>query len=160
MASKQASQIEWAQLAAFVDGEGCICIVMKDRRESRWDWRAFDLYVRIANTDPRLPQWCVQHFGGNVKLAYPTGYRKTHRACFTWQVYGRACGEILRGILPYSIIKKQQIEIGLAYVETLGKTYHRHTMPESVKAKREELFFAMKKARIIDSSASEKALIQ
>jgi hypothetical protein len=152
------SQIEWAQLAAYIDSEGCIHISMKDRREGRWDWRAFDLLVTVANTDPRLIRWCVDHFGGQEKLAYRKNYRKNNKACFRWQVYGKSCGDILRGILPYSIIKREQIEIGLAYVETLQKTYHRHTMPEEVKAKRAELFLAMKKAREIDSSEAEENL--
>jgi hypothetical protein len=153
------TQIQWAQLAAYIDSEGCIHISMKSRSEGRWDWRAFDLLITVANTDPRLPQWCAQYFGGTQKLAYPKNYKnKNYKACFRWQVYGKACGEILRGILPYSIIKREQIEIGLAYVETLQKTYHRHTMPEEIKAERAALFLAMKKAREIDSSAAEKNL--
>ena len=144
------SQIEWAQLAAYIDGEGCIAILMKDRKQGRWDWRAFDLVIRVTNTDHRLPNWCHERFGGKLKLAYKKNYRKAYKACFNWEVYGKSCTDILRGILPYSVIKKEQIAIALEYVETLQKTYHRHTMPESVKAKRAELFFALKNARSLD----------
>jgi len=51
------------------------------------------------------------------------------------------------GILPYTIIKREQAEIALSYIETMAKTYHRHTMPESVKAERTRLFHALQSAR-------------
>jgi len=156
MESKQntiPSEIDWARLAAYIDGEGYICIRKRVRKEGRWNWQAFDICIRLSNTDPRLPLWCKQTFGGFLNDMYGIEYRHCKKALYAWDVHGTNCRAILEGVLPYSIIKQEQIKIGLAYLDTLklGKErYRKHRyVPEEVKLRRAQLYEEMKDARNI-----------
>jgi hypothetical protein len=147
------TQIEWAQLAAYVDGEGYISLTRKSRKEGKWAWHTFDISVRVANTDVRLPNWCQQRFGGSVQMTYAKQYRG-RKSLYTWSVYGKKTKEILQGIAPYSVIKREQIEIGLAYIETMSKTKNVYTkgkyVPEEIRTQRNNLFEQMQKLRTLD----------
>ena len=87
-------------------------------------------------------------------MVYPENYRKNHRACFAWQVYGKACEEIFKGILPHSIIKKEQIEIGLAYTATM-RDYRgrRKPVPQEMKLERHRAFSALRSIKDGDRAA-------
>lgn len=117
------SDIDWARLAAFFDGEGCIsiCTATGNRRgHTQWFLRAF-----ICNTDPRLIMWCHERFGGVVR-GKPREDRKRHKPCWEWIVVANVASAILTGCLPYFIIKREQAEVGLAFQAT--KVYgQRHT---------------------------------
>jgi hypothetical protein len=135
------TDLDWAKLAAYIDGEDCINITLRQREQGVWHWQAFDILITVANTDIRLPNWCRDHFGGEVKLAYPEHYRKNHKACHVWRVHGKACEWILAGILGHSVIKREQIEIGLAYTATMrGYQGHRKPVPEEMKQIRRKAF--------------------
>lgn len=143
-------QIDWARLAAFVDGEGYVAITKKSRTEKRWTWQKFDVSIRVANTDPRLPNWCRERFGGHVGVAYGKDYRHCHKPLYTWTVYGAKSKNIFQHILPYSVIKKEQIEVALAFLETMHGYRKGKYVPEEFKVKRNELFLEMKRLRTVD----------
>lgn len=46
------SSVDWAKLAASIDGEGYICL-----RAEHSGGRSHTLILRIGNTDPRLTVW-------------------------------------------------------------------------------------------------------
>jgi hypothetical protein len=106
------TQIEWAKLAAFVDGEGTIVIVKARLHYTQ-------LVIRVANTDPRLPLWCKKFFGGRV-YASSTNKRRnsTLRLFYTWTTQSQKAEDILRGCLPHFTLKREQAEVALAYRET------------------------------------------
>jgi hypothetical protein len=131
-------QIELAQLAAYIDGEGSIYTI--DQRSQ--------LCISVANADPRLPNWCMKITGaGSV-------YRNRHRSeshkrdSFSWRVYGKAAEVILRECLPYFIIKREQAELGIAYRETYRQGRCRFLpIPEDVKTKRAETVAELKRLK-------------
>jgi hypothetical protein len=67
-------------------------------------------------------------------------------------VYGKKTKQVLQGIAPYSIIKKEQIEIALSYLETLALTRNVYNkgkyVPEEVRVLRNKLFSEMKELRV------------
>jgi hypothetical protein len=89
---REPSQIDWARLAAFIDGEGCISI--SGPSESGKRTRSTYLLAKITNTDARLLEWV----GNTLRMAT----------------------EVLEGCLPYFIIKKEQAEVGLAHQRLIG----------------------------------------
>lgn len=123
------SELQWAQLAAFIDGEGAILLNKFNRIDRKDMW----LRVVLANTDLRLPKWCKDIFGG-VFLAEPRRNPK-HSACFRWHVSCQHAAWVLAGCLPFFIIKREQADIALAFQETLGGPGIR--VSEEVKARRE-----------------------
>lgn len=109
------TEIDYAQLAAYIDGEGCIAVYeyLHDRKFPRW----ID-YLRIVNTDPRLILWLKNTFGGKT---WAQEQEEPNRTKFSWNVGNKLAEKLIRKCLPYFKIKVEQAELFLAYRETLGK---------------------------------------
>lgn len=97
---KNPSKSDYARLAAYIDGEGCIRIS-----------RSGELVIRIANTDIRLPMWCKATFSGFTGI-HSKGNGKWKPAYF-WGITGNAASFILKQCLPYFIIKREQAELAI-----------------------------------------------
>jgi hypothetical protein len=107
------SDLDWAMLAAYIDGEGCI-LINKNKTATRY---GFNLYLRIvvSNTDPRLPKWCRDRFGGVIHIKYRAKLRPTHRPAYSWTANCSVAANVLRGCLPYFVIKREEAELALAF---------------------------------------------
>lgn len=123
------TDIQWAQMAAFIDGEGSILI---NPRRSRvgvgWGKNAtlastFYLRLTVANTDVRLPVWCKRIFGGSYKEATNTEkwYKDTNRKTpYHWNCTSNRAAWILHNCMPYFVMKMEQAEIGMALQESMS----------------------------------------
>lgn len=111
-----ASQVDFARLAAFIDGEGGI--YLKPASSFKGKYKTLYLSVCVINTDPRLVQWCVRNFGGKIQRRYKKATMS--RDCFEWEVFCKDAELILRACLPYFIIKKGLAELALAHQATLN----------------------------------------
>jgi hypothetical protein len=110
------SEIDWARLAAYIDGEGCIRVAGVKGKQT-WSRRVLYLEVTVANTNPRLSQWLVATFGGSI-VTYHKGHAKW-KPCFTWYISSRHAAQILERCLPYFIIKPEQAYVALAFQATV-----------------------------------------
>ena len=120
---------EWSQLAAYIDGEGCIIITHSPAKDKpHWNPH-FSLVVQVTNSDMRLLVWCKKTFGGfitNKKRKVCKALGK--RPLFHWHVVSGDAEWVLKNCLPYFIIKKEQAEVGIAFRESFptvkyGKGY-------------------------------------
>lgn len=120
----QISQIDWARLAAYIDGEGCISIkaVKGYNAAAR---RVFYIDVTVANTDFRLTAWLQRTFGGSSRASKPGSRPKGHAPVAQWNVASRHAANLIQYCLPYFIIKREQADVALAFQETIlpGKPY-------------------------------------
>lgn len=114
----QISPIDWARLAAFIDGEGHIAL--NSNKMSNGKHYAY-LRVIVTNTDPRLIVWCQRLFGGGILRNDRS--KAGQRNCFKWTATCRHAETILKGCLEYFVLKRDQAELGLAFQETVR--YHR-----------------------------------
>jgi hypothetical protein len=131
--------IDWARLAAYIDGEGCITIArMKGR--SRISRPVLFLSVTIANTDPRLIQWLTSRFGGTAYTSLRS-HNPKHSNVFTWNVASRHGAEIIRRALPFFVIKREQADIALAFQDTIisDRRYGRSGRPPELIAHQDGL---------------------
>src|SRR5438309_4665942 len=114
------TEIDWIRLAAFIDGEGCIMIryVTNPKRKRRG---YHQLAVYVTNTDLRLPRWCQDTFGGTIQTSKTKYQAQVIRPneTYHWTVSAKAAEDILRGCLPYFLIKREQADIGLAFRTTV-----------------------------------------
>lgn len=116
------SIIDWARLAAFIDGEGCIRLGMKRNSSTVYSTVFYALMV-VTNTDPRLARWCRDVFGMVVRLKKHTpgsraGNEHKWKPCYFSTASGfRACW-ILNNCLPWFLLKREQAETVLAHQET------------------------------------------
>ena len=144
------SEIDWARLAAFIDGEGCIGI-----RKRTWQKPdrvgksspAYVVTVVICNTDPRLITWLKDTFqigtvfcrdfknpGESSKYNHP-------RPCYVWESQARAGQWLLEGCLPFFVMKKDQAQICLEMRATYSdhRGGSKHHLSLAVLSSREEL---------------------
>jgi hypothetical protein len=137
----QVATLDWARLAAFIDGEGHIALNANSKKGGK---QYAYLRVILTNTDPRLIVWAQRVFGGGV-LKAPR--KAPLRRCFKWTVSCRHAEAVLRGCLPYFILKRDQAEIALAFQETL-RGYHRwNPQPADVAKQREDFRAQLLEAR-------------
>lgn len=104
--SIEPTEIDYAMLAAYIDGEGCIAINQaKTRNEKRPCWV---LSLGVANGDPRLMEWLTQRWGGYISENEIGG--NVH---FTWTAPWPARMRILESCRKYMVIKQEQCLIAL-----------------------------------------------
>src|SRR6266487_1864296 len=109
------TEIDWARLAAYIDGEGSILITERHYKSSPYP----GMYIRVilANTDPRLPLWAKERFGG----VFVIGWRdqpEHHKTPYKWHVSCNQAASVLEKCLPYFLLKKEQAEVALAFQRT------------------------------------------
>jgi len=114
------TDIDWARLAVLIDGEGYIGIATTFSTKHKWSRPYLYLDVRVTNTDPRVSEWCVQHFGGKVYMGKRPSNKKWS-SCFYWAVSCNKAEAVLLGCLPYFIVKRDQAEVALAFQATLDR---------------------------------------
>lgn len=140
------TQVDWVRLAAFIDGEGMIDIHTHRQFRKHLARVHETRYVRIiiVNTDPRLARWCQATFGGSVSF----GRRKNpkHRPTLGWYVSSRKAIEILKGCMPYLLLKLEQAEVGLVFQATV-KRIGRNGHSEETLKRRVELQEEMKRLK-------------
>lgn len=127
------SVIDWARLAAFLDGEGSISVAFATHKAPRLASKRTQYeYIRltIANTDPRLIQWLVTTFGGKIRERVYTRNDRWKPA-YWWTSSCVRAAEILQGCLPYFILKRERAELALALQATMKRCGRRGT-PQSV----------------------------
>lgn len=105
-----------AYIAGFLDGEGNITIL---RRNQYNGYRSYGLHVGFTNLDVR-PLLAIQDvYGGHL---FEKKRKSTkHRQAFELRVCQKAAVEkLLKEVLPHLLIKREQAELGIAFLK-LGK---------------------------------------
>lgn len=106
------SEIDWARLAAFIDGEGTIHISRNDVAKSSVT-PVFTLFVVLGNTDLRLINWLVDTFTGIVCKAKKRSSK--WKDMYQWRQASKRAEVIVEHCLPYLICKREQAETALAF---------------------------------------------
>ena len=155
---KLPSNSDWLRLAAYIDGEGAILLNKFSTKSGR---REMWIRVVIANTDPRLPKWCQDTFGGTF-VAEKRSKNPKHSDCYRWHVSCTTAEWVLRNCLPFFLIKKEQAEIALKFQDTLGGPGI--PVSETTRVVREELrdqLHSMKRySPLYKQSAEELAILE
>jgi hypothetical protein len=127
------SQINWARLAAYIDGEGCIRIHQNSPHRKTGE-KYHGVMIIVAQRGPELTDWLVENFGGFSYLskAYPTRTAMHYWRSSTSQSY-----EILKRCRPYMIVKGEQADVAIEYRETTQSTTRK--LPTELKLRREAL---------------------
>lgn len=115
--------VDLAYAAGIIDGEGTIGIteyaVRKDRKSPQ-----FRCYVSMAMTDPTLPMWFAQSFGGT---AHGYDARQPQQKGFTrWAVQNRKAADVCALLLPYLRLKKQQAHLLVNFYADPRLDFTRH----------------------------------
>lgn len=121
--------IDWARLAAYIDGEGNIRI--RSRIEKSGAVRTY-LEVSVSNSDTRLIMWIGKVFGGGHFTADRRTKYAHQKPNFRWCSVSRRAAEIIAGCLDYFVIKRDQADIAVAFASTVkrvgGKRHSREIL--------------------------------
>jgi len=107
---REISDIDAAWFACLIDGEGSCSIARRSARKHQKSDNHWPV-LEAANTDRRLLEKAQKIAGGWInKITDKRGFRP----CYKWTLAGKALGPVLRAVIPYLIIKREQAEILLA----------------------------------------------
>lgn len=112
------TQIDWARLAAFIDGEGHIRVVTKTQTVKGRVYLQDYVDLGVSNTKPALMVWLTKTFGGSIQS---NGRAVGCKPAWNWNVAAAHASDILRGCMPYFILKGQQAELALAFYATMKR---------------------------------------
>ena len=123
------SPIDWAMMAAYLDGEGSILINPRRSRVKAgpqpYASLPATLYLKItvANCDVRLMVWLKQKFGGCYRDANTEKYYegKNWKRSWHWSASANCAAWVLYNCLQHFVLKREQAEIGIALQESMGK---------------------------------------
>lgn len=140
---ERVSKIDWARLAAFIDGEGCITIASSPRR-GRAARPQHETRFTINNTSPVLYDWLLSTFGGGVRVIH----HKNVRPVYSWVLNELQVEQVIKRCLPYFIIKRRQAEIALAFRALKSRkrdTYHNRRLTDAEWNARDKLQVKIRK---------------
>ncbi len=115
--AKQYNLLHLAYLAGIIDGEGCIHIgYYFNKSQNR---STYHTLIQVTSTDKSLIEWLSDKFEGKAALYTKAQTPKNSRQTpYTWKVTGETLTHLCRSVLPFMVIKKDQIEIMLKMRET------------------------------------------
>jgi hypothetical protein len=98
--------VELAYAAGLFDGEGCVIF---NRRGTDGGWQT---ELSLSNCDIRALEYMKDLFGGSVRMAviarnenrYPIG---------AWTISGKKSADAAKAMLPYSVLKREQLKLYL-----------------------------------------------
>src|SRR6266478_2274849 len=139
--------IDWAMMAAYLDGEGSVLINPRRSRVGSGDGMfqdiasTFYLKITVANTDPRLVAWCKAKFGGTFKDANSRAYYvgRNIKIAWHWSASSTRAAWILYNCMPYFVIKDEQANIGIQLQESMTLSGGWRRLPKEVIEARREL---------------------
>ena len=77
--------------------------------------------ISIGNTNEELHDWLLENVGGAKYMGHRSKTDK-HKNGYNWQLHGKENQkEMISGILPYLVLKKQQALIALKSIAIDGK---------------------------------------
>ena len=126
--------LAWA--AGFFDGEGSVIVELSKEKACLHGYRT-SLHANVTQTSLPCLHLFLNRFGGGIATSEhrtPNGRRWAVQ--YRWGVRNEAALQFLREILPYTVVKKEQIEVALQYplYNTEGKKYGspRNPIPDEV----------------------------
>lgn len=131
------SEIDWARLAAFIDGEGYLKIM--GRNSSPHCPR-----LELQQVDKRLIDWLAATFGGTMTFFDAVRYNVNGRDQWRWAIGSHKLHTILRRIRPLLIVKGEQADIILRFYDEMPVLKGGRRIPPDEEARREALRQALK----------------
>ena len=98
---------EWAYMAGMIDGDGCIQAA--SRKDGDCQYR---VEIHVIQKDLRIIDFLYGHFEGSVGVV-SRKHTSGIKHYFRWMISGPRVIEILKGCLPYLVLKKEQAELGI-----------------------------------------------
>lgn len=107
---------DWCRLAAFIDGEGNICITHNRTKKGSIRYMT---RVLIGNTNAALPLWLKETFGGNIVSRSPKKYNPNSKHSYIWSANASRSCWILHNCAPWFLMKLAQAQLMMQLQERI-----------------------------------------
>lgn len=113
------TRVSAAWVAGFFDGEGCVYVKRRivkpgDRPGQANERSTYAIELTIANNDIRNLQAVKSVYGGTIRKLKK--YKEHHADRYVWILPGaRKCRGFIDQLLPYSVGKRAQLELGMKF---------------------------------------------
>jgi len=141
--------LAWA--AGFFDGEGSVIVELSKEKACKHGFRT-SLHANVTQTSLPCLQLFLERFGGAIRThnsRTPNGRRWS--VSYVWVARNQEAADFLQAIYPYTVVKREQIEVALRYplVGTDGRKYGNpgNPIPDAVMATRLEVRQLLKDIR-------------
>lgn len=108
-----------AYWSGLFDGEGCVTISITHSRYHQ-------LRVEIQMTDREPLELLLKQYGGTLTDRKPDN-RGRRRPAFRWMICSRDAVPFLEDILPYSIVKAEEIRTAIEFQSTMFQGQGQYT---------------------------------
>lgn len=106
-------------IAGFFDGEGCIAIQKQWVKGKYEKYPRIRLDINVTNTHDGVLIKLLQKYGGRFSANHKGGTHQ-NKPCHRWRLTGKQpMLQFLNDILPYSVVKKKDIEAAILFCETI-----------------------------------------
>lgn len=114
--SSKPTEIDWAYLAGFYDGEGTVTAT----RQARSDGFYYQLRFSISNTNYELLRELQSKFGGSIHVGSVVKDKPRYKQIYLWMATSKTtCLPIFYGMLPYLRYKTDEIKLAISYWENM-----------------------------------------
>jgi hypothetical protein len=123
-------EMAYAYIAGIIDGEGCITIERRDQYYKKKNGRYYDcgitytLFISVTQIDDIIPKYLYGIFGGSHHPVYrnkPDGRHTYYR----WQIASNKARNVLKKIIPYLRLKKQQALLAIEFQLSMNRVIER-----------------------------------
>ena len=120
-----------AWVAGFFDGEGCVIVEYSKSAGSARGWRT-RLLATVTQTSIPCLEKIQDKLGGTIKVSdNRTAETRRWAVQYTLTYSNQEAHNFLKAIAPYSVVKKEQIDLALTYplYDATGKKYGNKSNP-------------------------------
>ena len=139
----QREAVSLSYLAGIVDGEGTIRIGSSKASKSNWNTRYY-ASISLGMTNKEIIEMLVKRFGSKVREERVANRKVMYR----WGTSGNiTVPNILKQLLPYLIVKKEQAKLVIEYCSKIKTTGFRRNkkLPKQQLLWREEFYQKVRK---------------
>jgi len=112
---KQSNTSKYAYTAAFIDGEGCIYIPVRIRKDRQSP--SYTLRVSVSQKDGKVIDWLRGNCGGFI--------HQRKDGIYSWIIQERKAYELLKKIRPFMKVKERQADLAI-------RLYDKYTRKEPI----------------------------
>ncbi len=114
------SEVELAQLATFIDCEGCIAIHRNRPASASWSPQ-YSLRVFVANTYFALVEHLYNCFGGAIQIDPRNEKNPSWRPHYRWWVGSNDALILLELTRPFYIVKGEEVDLAIAFQQRINE---------------------------------------
>lgn len=147
------SSLSISYAAGFVDADGCIGIA-KSKNVRNPKCPRYSLRITVMGVHKGIIDWFQKNFGGSVHCKVSrhgnSCYLPHHRVQWRWEATGNVAIPIIKQLVPYLIVKKEQGELAVKFQEMKNRDrgkYGTRPVPHDIINTREKMYLEMRELK-------------